>query len=343
MVPKKHGIPSFAYKDQDGQKRLYLSTDRKVPAVWNIVSAAGHSVGVVNFWNTYPPDRIDGVMISDHVLAREVDGRAKMNQAPVPEESTVVFPEHWAARIDEALRAQDALTDTPNPFRDNDALPHWVLGDDLIRRYEEDVALTRLALDIERELRPDLLMVLLPGVDRVSHHLWGNLEPPEKYGPRLRPSDTERAAGIAALEAYYHHVDGLIAALSEGFGANDLVMVVSDHGFEAGQALMYLTGKHESEEAIDGVLFARGAGIGPVGSRVAGATVNDVTPTILSWFGIPIGQDMDGRVMGFLTPVVSPTLVASHRDTPIEKVTTAPSGVEGDIIERLRMIGYLQD
>ena len=61
MVPKKHGIPSFAHKDDSGEKHLFLSTDRKVPAVWNIISAAGHSVGVVNFWNTYPPDRLDGV------------------------------------------------------------------------------------------------------------------------------------------------------------------------------------------------------------------------------------------------------------------------------------------
>ena len=109
------------------------------------------------------------------------------------------------------------------------------------------------------------------------------------------------------------------------------------------QATTHRSFANESEEAIDGILFARGAGVGPAGSRVAGATVNDVTPTILSWFGIPIGQDMDGRVMEFLSPFVSPTLVASHRDTPIEKVTTAPSGVEGDIIERLRMIGYLQE
>ena len=52
---------------------------------------------------------------------------------------------------------------------------------------------------------------------------------------------------------------------------------------------------------------------------------------------------MDGGVMGFLSPAKAPSLIASHRDTPIEKVTSAPSGVEGDIIERLRMIGYLQE
>lgn len=343
MIRRKHGIPSFAYKGEDGEKHLYLSTDRKVPALWNIVSAAGHSVGVVNFWNTYPPDRIDGVMISDHVLAREVDGRAMITHAPVPTEGTVVHPETWAERIDTLLGSDEPLTDTPNPFRNNEALPHWVLVKDLIRRYEEDVALARFALDIERELQPDLLMVLLPGIDRVSHHLWGTMESPENYGPRLRPTDEERSGGRKALFDYYHHVDGLIGALSAGFGPNDLVLVVSDHGFEAGQALMYLTGKHETEDAIDGVLFARGRGIAPTIRPTSGATVNDITPTILAWFGIPIGQDMDGSIMRFLDPAKPPTTIASHQDTPIEKVTSAPSGVEDDIIERLRMIGYLQE
>ena len=43
-----------------------------------------------------------------------------------------------------------------------------------------DTALGRIAVAIEEEVRPDLLMVLLPGVDRVSHHLWGNMEPAGK-------------------------------------------------------------------------------------------------------------------------------------------------------------------
>ena len=103
VVPKKHGIPSFSHKNEAGRHELFLSTDRKVPAVWNIVSAAGLTVGVVNFWNTYPPDRINGVMISDHVLAREVDGRAKMTRAELPASGTVVHPQEWAQRIGSIL------------------------------------------------------------------------------------------------------------------------------------------------------------------------------------------------------------------------------------------------
>ena len=31
--------------------------------------------------------------------------------------------------------------------------------------------------------------------------------------------------------------------------------------------------------------------------RIYGATLLDVTPTILTLFGLPVGEDMDGRVL----------------------------------------------
>jgi len=40
---------------------------------------------------------------------------------------------------------------------------------------------------IEEALAPDLLMVLLPGIDRVSHVLWGTLEAEDRYPEHLRP------------------------------------------------------------------------------------------------------------------------------------------------------------
>jgi predicted AlkP superfamily phosphohydrolase/phosphomutase len=343
VSPKKHGISTFAFKDEDGARHLFLSTDRKVPAVWNILSAAGFSVGVVNFWNTYPPDRVNGVMISDHVLAREVEGRAMIAASDKPQAGTTVYPETWAERIEALLDSSEPLTGVPNPFLDNDALPHWLKKKDLVRRYEEDTALARIALEIERELRPDLLMVLLPGVDRVSHHLWGNVEPPEKYPPRLRPSDAERAAGLAALHDYYRYVDEILGLLMADFGPDDLVLVLSDHGFEAGTSLMVLTGAHDTDEAIDGILFAAGAGVAPPGGAPGEIGVRDVTPTLLAWFGVPIGDDMDGVPMPFLAASKRAMRIASHQGTPIEKVTSAASGAEDEIIERLRSLGYLEE
>ena len=62
------------------------------------------------------------------------------------------------------------------------------------------------------------------------------------------------------LFRYYEYADRLIGLLADRFGPDDLVVVVSDHGFEAGPTSgnNMLTGKHESLAALDGVIFARG-------------------------------------------------------------------------------------
>ena len=69
---QEHGIPAFVKKTDEGEKELYLSSDRRVPALWNILSAAGRSVGVVNWWTTYPPEKINGVMVSDHFFPEQI-------------------------------------------------------------------------------------------------------------------------------------------------------------------------------------------------------------------------------------------------------------------------------
>jgi len=87
------------------------------------------------------------------------------------------------------------------------------------------------------------------------------------------------------------------------------------------------------------VLFARGRGIAPGGS--AGAVgVADVAPTVLAWLGLPVAEDMDGRVAGFLrAPEVA--RIPTWDTRPVERLPLGASGVEAEIVERLRELGYL--
>jgi predicted AlkP superfamily phosphohydrolase/phosphomutase len=330
--PAKHGIRSFVRREGD-HLELLLSTDRRVHALWNIASDAGLRVGVVNFWNTYPPERIDGVMVSDHLLPSEVAGRRTVAKAGAPPPGPLVFPESWQTRVAQALGPGEPVVDVADPFAHATGLPPWVSAGKppavagerpLSLRFREDTAYARIALAIEAAIHPDLLMLLLPGIDRVSHVIWAGVEPPERYPPHLRPSPAEHAALAAALEAYYAYTDALIGALVARFGPEDLVLVVSDHGFEAGVDFGFLTGVHHGEAAAQGVLFARGRGI--EGGGAAGqVAVEDVTPTVLAWLGLPVGEDMDGRVAGFLA---APDLaqIPTHDTMPVE---------------RLRDLGYL--
>ena len=339
--PRHHGILGFAREGADGKRRLYQSFDRKVPALWNIVTDAGRSVAVVNWWATYPPEKVRGVIVSDHLLGRELLGRRNLTGAPVVEGGPIVHPEAWGDRVQALSKAVEPLTDVADPFLDRAAFPSWALPERLSERYHNDEWVTRIALEIERELHPDVLMVLLTGIDRVSHRLWGALEPESAY-PRPLFTPEEREVAANALRRYYEYSDALIGKLLEGYGPGDLVMVVSDHGFEAGVGLLFLTGQHKTREALFGVIFARGPDIAPPKEKRP-VSVNDVTPTILAWLGLPIGDDMDGKPASFLA--IDPAAIAripSYDTQPIERLGAAPSGAEEAMLEHLKSLGYME-
>jgi predicted AlkP superfamily pyrophosphatase or phosphodiesterase len=337
---EKHGIVNFAREREDGSHELLLSTDRRVPALWNIASNAGLTVAVVNWWNTFPPDRVNGIIVSDHLLVREIEGRQMLSHAAPPPTGTLVFPEAWQSRLAALVAGGAVPVAFDDPFAHAEDLPAWVDPKGLSRRYREDGVLTRFALEIEAEIQPDLMMVLLPGIDRVSHVLWLGFEPPDSYPERLRAPASQRAAAAAAVKRYYEYTDALIGALAARHGERDLVMVVSDHGFEGGQTLGFLTGTHESDDAVDGVIFARGPGIahGPLRGEVG---VYDVTPTLLAWLRLPVARDMDGDVAPFLQ-AKGVAYTSSYDREPVEHVATGPSGADAALIEQLRALGYLE-
>jgi predicted AlkP superfamily phosphohydrolase/phosphomutase len=212
----------------------------------------------------------------------------------------------------------------------------------LRRSYESDRLVTTTAVEIDNELKPQLLMVYLSGIDRSCHFLWGGFEPPIIYAEHVRFSQAEKRAAAQAVRRYYQYTDILIGELTAGFGENDLVLIVSDHGFEARVKGDHgLTGTHETDRAEHGVIFARGPGI-DAGSPVGEVSVNDITPTILAWLGLPLGADMDGHPAAFVQ-TDTPTTIATHDLGEIERIGGAGDEVEDAIIDELRALGYVDD
>lgn len=340
VSPEHHGILGFARESASGERRLYLSSDRRVPALWNIASEAGLSVAVVNWWNTHPVEKIRGAMVSDHVLWTEIEGRRTLTGAERPELGAVAWPLEWNARLVELLAAETPLTEVADPFLAVERFPLWVQPENLSRRYRNDTAVVRVALALERALEPDVMLVFLPGIDRVSHVLWAAVADPADYEQPLPMDRDQRAAAAAALERYYAYADALIGRLLERYGRRDLVMVVSDHGFEAGGGLGFLTGQHTSRRAVDGLIFARGPGVA-VPRHNRRLSVDDVTPTALAWLGLPVADDMDGRVAPFLVDA-EPERIPTYTGVPVERLEYAPSTAERALLEELRALGYAE-
>jgi predicted AlkP superfamily phosphohydrolase/phosphomutase len=336
--PAKHGIHGFEHVEQGEDARLSRSTDRTCHALWNIASDRGRSVAVVNWWVTFPPEKVNGVIVSEHVLGRALDreGNAASDAAP----TGFAYPEAWEARL---LALDDDPVPVPfaDPFRGDPQLPDWVSLPHLSRWFEQDASVARYVLEIEASLKPDLAMVLFTGIDRVSHSLWSTVESPLKPLDHLRTSEAQQRAGARILRDYYVFSDALVGRLLEGYGPNDLVLVVSDHGFEAAHEPGQRSGEHHTANALDGVIFARGRGI-TAGSEVGDVSIRDLTPTVLAWWDWPGADDMDGRVAAFLSTSGDPGRVASYDATPIEYRIDPTGGADKNLAEQLRALGYLE-
>jgi predicted AlkP superfamily phosphohydrolase/phosphomutase len=349
-LPEQHGIESWLRPTEERRLRLFRSDDRRCHAIWNILSHENLKVGVVNWLITYPPEKVNGVMISDFAIPGEREGHEQEGEdlarsfgqpgivrSNAQTDVITTFPTEWLARftrIWSSAAPLEGVSDPTEPFRSEP-----IMKKILSRAWRTDDLALRAALEVDRVLRPDLLMVWLPGIDRISHFFWAGVERPELYPESIRPTPKQRAEWRQSLRTYYAYTDELIGLLTSGFSQEDLILVVSDHGFEAYTGGGGKTGNHTSLVAENAIVFARGPGI-PSGEAVEGMSVNDVTPTILAWLGLPIAEDMDGEPAGFLE-VRSPRVIATYDRGSIERIDTRADQLEQTVIEELRSLGYV--
>jgi hypothetical protein len=352
-LPAKHGIENWVKQGAGDQPELYSSLDRKVRAVWNILSDAGYSVGVVNWLMTQPTEAVNGVMVSDHApMGQAADARATAAVARRKpelaglgavrvEEVPFTFPATWSPRL-EALREGEPVVEVPKPFEET---PPWGDGGSirkfLQRMVRNDEFVARVALEIDREIHPDLLLVYLPGLDRVSHLLWYSVD------PKGANTGDEPGAGFARgvhgkeLRLYYRYVDALIGRFLEGRDEDDLVIVLSDHGFELAGNEAQPMGTHVSPKARDGIFYVKGRGV-PRGRSDLLVRMADVTPTILAWMGLPTASDMDGAPAGFIA-LPDSGRVASYEGAPKPALGSGRrEEAESRLIDDLKRLGYVE-
>jgi hypothetical protein len=96
------------------------------------------------------------------------------------------------------------------------------------------------------------------------------------------------------------------------------------------------TGMHR----VEGVFLARGPGIRR-GVRLTDAGVMDIAPTVLYLLDLPVGRDMEGRI---LREAIEPRLLAQR---PVKWIPTHPRAVGPEsrsrLLDDLRSLGYIRD
>jgi tetratricopeptide (TPR) repeat protein len=99
------------------------------------------------------------------------------------------------------------------------------------------------------------------------------------------------------MRGCYRFHDMMLHALLQYVDAETTVILISDHGYESGRRRPLLEQGKEDPEGCHrpfGVVCLKGPGL-KKNDRLYGASILDVTPTILTLLGLPIGMDMDGR------------------------------------------------
>jgi len=209
LKPSGHGVYDFwEYEDQQGQKDLEgpgrtrkarVQTKRKGgKAIWNILSDYGKQVLVINVPMTYPPEPINGIMVSGYMTPSSdvnftypTDFKEELFQAVPNYEIDLDFSKIYVGPVDER---QDKLIDAT------------------LRMTEERIKLITHLLD---ERTWDFCYVAFMGPDRLQHPLWTNITALE---PR-------------AIE-YYRLLDSALGKMLEYVGPDNNLFVVSDHGFQ---------------------------------------------------------------------------------------------------------------
>ena len=381
-TPDRHGINDFLVADpRTGRKVPINSTFRRTKAIWNILTEAGLPSDIIAWWATWPAESIQGHLISDRVAYSTFDlSRQKQGAVHPPEYASIVE----TLRVpDESVTYQQVarfLHISPEQFRRARGL---AAGRDTGRgrgngegpsvESETEVSINlmtrvlastetyrRVALDLlDRESREGaparLFAVYFQGVDEVNHR-FAHCAPPQAA---LCPEGDYRRFKDAVAEFYAYQDEILGEILKRARGAT--VIVMSDHGFASGagrpkDVKPFIEGKPGLWHDLTGIFMAHG----PLTKRgeIAPVTLLDIAPTLLYVLGLPVPEDMPGRVV---EEALASDFVAAH---PVIRVPSyeglespaAPGsvpivrgtgGVEGDdateqaIRKQLKDLGYI--
>ena len=291
--PFKHGIHGFTEPDPHGGGIRPITTiSRKTKAVWNILGQKGKMCNVIGWWPSHPAEPISGVMVSNH-FQRAVAPIDK----PWPVPPGAIHPPDLAPRIAHLrLHPQELGSEHIAPF-----VPHFDRVDqDKDHRLETlaklicDCTSIHSAATAIMQLEPwDFMAIYYDTIDHFSHAFMRYHPPRLDWVP-----EQEFDLWKDVVTGGYRYHDMMLGALMALAGDDTTIMLVSDHGFHPD----HLRPRHIPVEPAGpavqhrhyGILVIRGPGI-KQDERIYGANLLDVTPTILTALGLPVGEDMDGR------------------------------------------------
>ncbi|MFW6116315.1 MAG: alkaline phosphatase family protein, partial [bacterium] len=197
--PGRHGVFDFTVRD-------FRSYDMRVaarssePTIWRMLSTQGRQVCVVNVPQTYPPEEVNGYMVTG---------------LGTPSGCAFTYPDD----LSDVLRKKNYQIVTHANLR-QDGPEAFVQG---VYRVAEQV--TDTMLDLMNQVDWDLGMVVLRLTDEIPHYFWHSMD---ETHPAHTASDPVHKNTVRKC---YQKADELLGRLIERADDRTTILVVSDHGF----------------------------------------------------------------------------------------------------------------
>ncbi len=344
--PYKHGILGFTEPVPDGQgMRPVTNLSRKTKTLWNILNQCGYRSLVVGWWPSHPAEPINGVMVSNHYQRA-----GQSHGAAWPIQKGTIHPTRLIKNLAQ-LRVHPQELD---PGLMQLFVPDLANIDQEKDRRIESIAkiiadattINRAATALMHHEEWDFTAVYFDAIDHFCHGFM------EYYPPQLswiRSGDYQLYKQV--VESGYIFHDILLGSMLAETDKETTVILVSDHGFHS---------DHLRPARIPGEPAGPAAQHRPYGVVVIsgpdtkkdellyGSSLLDICPTILSLFGLPVADDMDGKplVNAFLNhPGIQ--YIPSWDDVPGED-GSHPANIATDPLEsseainRLVELGYIE-
>lgn len=341
----KHGVLGFTQPRDDGSGvQPVLSSSRRVKAVWNILMQQGLKTHVIGWWPSHPAERLNGVTISNfyHHMSGPVN-----NPAPMPPGS--VQPERVAEILEELrIHPQELTGSHIQPFVPNAESIDQAKDKRLstVARITAECATVHAAATWVMEHEEwDFMAVYYDAIDHYCHGFM-RFHPPYRDGinPELYQNYKE------VVEGGYRLHDMMLRRLLELAGPDTTVIICSDHGFHPDHMRPLVLPKEPAGPAEEhrhyGMIAMSGPGI-EKDKLIYGSSLLDITPTILTLFGLPVARDMDGKpLLDGVTTSTAPEMIESWEKVHGECGMLDPAQ-QGDpwaeqaAMEQLIALGYI--
>ncbi len=343
----KHGIHGFIEPDpKNGGARPYTSTSRKCKALWNILTQSGLRSNIVGWWASHPAEPILGNVVTNAFAGVKIDPQRGWIVPP----GTVHPPDksRFLARFKvfpTELTEAHVLPFIPNAAKiDQQVDPNLSM---FVKVLSDAATIHAIATALMETDPADFTAVYYDAVDHFSHAFM-HYHPPKL--PWVNEEQFEMYKEV--VRGAYRFHDMMLERLLQLAGPDTTVILCSDHGFESGSQRPHGIPREPAGPAAwhrqYGIFVMAGPGI-KKDERIYGASLIDIAPTVLTLFGLPVGEDMDGRPLleAFETPPnvekipsweAKPGEAGMH---PADK--QIDSGQAQQLMQQFAALGYIDD